>query len=112
MLDPAMWPTRFSYQQTGEADGNLLYDLHSLDDPSLTKAVVGLGPKWCAREVQTAYSDGTQIKMDVDYGMVDGFTLPATLTAEVDVPHLALTAHGQFTDYRFEFPSVPGMSGI
>jgi hypothetical protein len=112
MLDPAMWPTRFSYQQTGQADGNLLYDLRSLDDPTLTKAVVALGPKWCAREVQTAYSDGSQIKMNVKYGMVDGFMLPATLTAEVDVPHMALTANGQFKDYRFEFPSVPGMPGL
>jgi hypothetical protein len=58
MIEPAMWPTRFIYQQSGQADGNTLYNLHAIDDSSLTDATVGLGPKWCAREVQADYADG------------------------------------------------------
>jgi hypothetical protein len=101
MIDPAMWPTRFIYQQTGQADGNTLFDLHAIEDSSLTNAIVGLGPKWCAREVQADYNDGTHIKMQINFSRVEGFLLPATLTAQIDEPHLALTADGEFEDYTF-----------
>ncbi len=106
MLDPAMWPSRFLYEQTGQEDGNTLFDLRALDDPSLKSAVVELGPKWCAREVQAAYNDGTQIKMDVDFGSVDGFMLPRTLTADINETHLALSANAQFKNYTFAFASA------
>jgi hypothetical protein len=112
MIDPAMWPTRFIYQQTGQADGNTLFNLHSIDDSSLTDAVVALGPKWCAREVQADYNDGTHIKMNITFGAVDGFQLPATLSAEIDEPHLALSADGTFENYAFDFESASRPSGI
>jgi hypothetical protein len=107
MIDPAMWPTRFIYQQVGEKGGNTLFELHALDDPTLTDAVVGLGPKWCAREVQAAYNDGTRINMNIMYGMIGSFMLPATLTADINEPHLALSANGTFTDYTFGHKAVP-----
>jgi hypothetical protein len=112
MIDPAMWPTRFTYEQAGQENGNTLYRLHSIDDPSLTNAVVGLGPKWCAREVEATYNDGTHIKMEINFGMVDGFLLPATLSAEIDEPHLALSANGQFKNYTFDVNIASSASGI
>jgi hypothetical protein len=110
MLDPALWPARFIYQEVGRADDNTLFDLHAIDDPSLTNAIVGLGPKWCAREVQAEYSDGTRVKMDVNFGKVGGFMLPSTLSADIDEPHLALSASAQFKDYTFD-ESAPGTPG-
>ena len=101
MLDPAMWPSRFVYQEAGQDNGNTLFDLHAIDDPSLTSATVALGPRWCARKVQAAYTDGTQIGMDVTFAEVDSFLLPATLTADIDEPHLPLTANAEFKNYRF-----------
>lgn len=106
MLDTTMWPSRFAYQQTGEKDGDTLFDLHALDDPSLTKAIVGLGPKWCAREVQAAYSDGTSVDMNVNFGLVDGFMLPANLTADINEPHMALSANAEFKNYSFDFTAA------
>lgn len=101
MLEPALWPSRFFYQQTGQEDGNTLFDLRALDDPSLKSAIVGLGPKWCARQIDALYSDGTQIKMNVTFHPVDGFMLPSGLTADIDEPHMALSASAQFKNYAF-----------
>lgn len=101
MLEPAMWPSRFLYQEAGQEDGNTLFDLRALDDPSLKSATVGLGPKWCARQVEALYNDGTQIKMNVTFQSIDGHMLPATLNADIDEPHMALSASAQFTNYAF-----------
>jgi hypothetical protein len=101
MLDPTMWPTRFIYEKAGEEDGDTLFDLRSLEDPTLTNATVTLGPLGCARKVQAAYNDGSKIDMDVKYGSVDGFMVPASLTASINVPHVSLSASGVFKDYSF-----------
>jgi hypothetical protein len=101
MLDPAMWPTRFIYTKAAEQDGDTLFDLRSLEDPTLTSAAVTLGPLGCARKVQAAYNDGSKVDMDVKYGSIDGFMVPASLTATINVPHVSLSASGVFKDYSF-----------
>lgn len=106
MLDPAMWPTRFLYQETGTDDGNTLYDLRAIDDPTLKSATVALGPRFCTREVNAAYSDGTEIKMNVTFSQVGTFMLPATLTADIHESHLLLSANAAFTGYTFDSDSV------
>lgn len=106
MLDPAMWPSRFLYQEAGQEDGNTLFDLRALDDPSLKSATVELGPKWCARQIEALYNDGTQIKMNVTFQSVDGFMLPAGLTADIAEPHMALSASAQFKNYSFDDQSA------
>jgi hypothetical protein len=102
MLEPALWPSRFLYQEAGQEDGNTLFDLRAIDDPSLKSAVVGLGPRWCARQIEAFYNDGTQIKMNVTFRSVSGFMLPSGLTADIDEPHMPLSASAQFTDYAFD----------
>ncbi|HET6274627.1 MAG TPA: hypothetical protein VFE16_01650 [Candidatus Cybelea sp.] len=106
MLDPAMWPTRFLYQETGRDDGNTLYDLRAIDDSTLKSATVALGPRSCAREVNAAYSDGTEIKMNVTFSQVGTFLLPATLTADIHESHLVLSANAAFSDYTFDSDAV------
>jgi hypothetical protein len=101
MLDPVMWPTRFSYQEIGEERGETLYSLHALDDPTLKDATVTLGPYLHARQVDATYTDGTQIRMSVNSSSIDGFLLPATITAEIDEPHITLSANADFKDYDF-----------
>jgi hypothetical protein len=101
MIDPALWPTRFIYKEIGEENGNTTFDLRSIEDPTLTSATVDLGPKWCARRVEAAYDDGTQISMNVSFSDIDGYMLPASLTADIDVPHEALSASADFTNYVF-----------
>lgn len=106
MLDPSMWPTRFTYQQAGEENGNTLFDLRALEDPTLTSAEVGVGPKGCARQVKAAYNDGTQIQMNVKFSPVDGFMLPASLTANIKVPLASFSANGEFKNYSFALGSA------
>lgn len=101
MLDPGLWPSRYTYQDVGEADGNTMFDLRSIEDSTLTSATVGLGPNWCARQVEVTYSDGTRITMNVKFGDVNGFMLPTSLTADVDVSRMALSADGEFKNYSF-----------
>jgi hypothetical protein len=101
MLDPALWPTRYIFKKQGEENGNTVFDLHSITDPTLANATVGLGPKWCARYVQAAYDDGTQITMNVDFSDIDGYMLPVSLAADIDVPRESLTATADFKNYVF-----------
>jgi hypothetical protein len=101
MLDPSLWPTRFIYQEIGEANGNTLFDLRSTEDPTLKSATVGLGPSWCARYVEAAYDDGTTLTMNVRFSDIDGFMLPASLTADINVPSEALSANADFENYSF-----------
>jgi hypothetical protein len=101
MLDPAMWPKRFIYEEIGQQDGDTLYALRAIDDPTLEGATVALGPYCHARRVDATYTDGTHIQMNVNLSNVDGFLLPVTLTADIQEPHLALSANADFEDYAF-----------
>lgn len=111
MLDPAMWPKRFTYQEIGQSNGGTLFALHALNDPTLKTAIVTLGPYWHARRVDTTYNDGTHIQLSVNSSDIDGFFLPVTLTAQIDEPHLALSANADFTNYDFS-PDQQPLSGV
>jgi hypothetical protein len=106
MLDPAMWPSRFLYQEVGEGAGNTVYALRAIDDPTLTSATVTLGPRFCTREVDTVYTGGTRIKLNVTFSRVGAFMLPARLTADIKETHLLLSANAQFSNYTFDSSSV------
>ena len=101
MIDPLMWPKRYLYQQIGQSGGETIFQLHAMDDPSLHGATVTLGPGGLARHVEAAYSDGTTIDMQVNNSDVDGFLLPVAMKADINEPHLALSASADFTDYAF-----------
>jgi hypothetical protein len=102
MLDPLMWPNKYTYQEIGERDDETLFALQAIDDPSLKEATVAIGPKGRARQVDATYSDGTHIETRVSSSDIDGFFLPATMTADIDEPHLALSANADFEDYDFD----------
>ncbi len=101
MLDPLMWPRHYTYEETGEQNENRVYTLHAIDDPTLVNATVAIGPRGKARQVDASYNDGTHIEMHVTSSDVDGFFLPENLTADIDEPHLALSANADFKDYTF-----------
>jgi hypothetical protein len=101
MMDPLMWPKRYLFQQTGQRDGDTTFELHAIGDPGLRGATVTLGPGGLAREVQAAYSDGTTIDTQVSNSNVNGFLLPVAMKADINEPHLALSAHADFKDYAF-----------
>ncbi|MFY9719797.1 MAG: hypothetical protein WAK16_09130 [Candidatus Cybelea sp.] len=102
MLDPLMWPGRFLYEQTGIRDGMTLFSLHALNDPALAAATVALGPRWRARTVDADFTNGSHIHMSITPSAVDGFLLPETLSADIEEPHLSVSASGDFKDYTFE----------
>ncbi|MGC1379934.1 MAG: hypothetical protein WA814_02780 [Candidatus Baltobacteraceae bacterium] len=101
MLDPAMWPKRFTYRQIGQQNEDTLFELHAINDPTLKSAVVALSPGWCARHLDATYDDGTRVSMSVSFSAVNGFMVPVTLQADIAEPHLALSANADFAGYTF-----------
>ncbi|MBV9333331.1 MAG: hypothetical protein JO146_04940 [Candidatus Eremiobacteraeota bacterium] len=101
MMDPLMWPKHYLYQQTGQHDGDTIFELHAIDDPKLRSATVTLGPGGLARDVNATYIDGTTIETQVSNSSVNGFLLPVAMTADINEPHLALSATADFKDYAF-----------
>lgn len=107
MLDPAMWPKHYTYRQTGWDRGDAVFALHSLDDPTLKSATVALAANGDPHWFDTTYSDGLHVHMMLGCGSVDGFELPTTLTGDVDMPHMPLSANADFTDYDFASQPQP-----
>ena len=102
MLDPAMWPKRYTYEEIAQLpDGEKLLLLHAINDPTLKEATVTIGPYLKATAVDAVYNDGTHIQMNINRSNINGFWLPATLTAQIDEPHMALSANADFKDYDF-----------
>lgn len=101
MIDPLMWPQRYLYQQTGQNGDGTIFELHAIDDPGLRNATVTLGSGGLARHIDATYSDGTTINMQVNTSTVGGFLLPVAMKADINEPHLALSANADFKDYAF-----------
>ena len=105
MIDPSLWPGRYRYTELPQRDGDALFALQAVHDPSLKAATVAVnsvsGPHW----VDVTYSQGMHIHMVVNSTDVNGFLLPASLTADVDYPHMPLSANAAFTDYTIAAPT-------
>ncbi len=99
MIDTSMWADRYRYRNIGANDGDALFALQSLHDSSLKSATVAVSPSSGAHWVDASYADGTHIHMTVGSGDVRGFLLPSTLDADVDRPHMPLSAAATFSDY-------------
>lgn len=99
MIDPGMWRSRYRYHVSGEDNGDTLFALQPLHGGSLKTATVAISPFNGARWVDAVYSDGTHIHMTVGSGDVQGYVLPATLDADVDRPHMPISAAATFDDY-------------
>ncbi|MBV9264158.1 MAG: hypothetical protein JO324_07525 [Candidatus Eremiobacteraeota bacterium] len=104
MLDPAMWPGRYSVTQLGKTarEGYSVVRLQALSDPSLHDALVFQGPAGRTRALEINYTDGAHITMNVQWNRVGQFMVPSNLVATIDEPHLALSASADFKDYRFD----------
>ena len=99
MIDPALWPGRYRHTIIAQRDGDTLFSLQAIQDPSLQSATVALSPIYGPQWVDATYSQGMHIHMVVSSNNVDGFLLPVALTADVDYPHMPLVADADFTDY-------------
>lgn len=101
MLDPLMWPSRFTFAQTGRQSDERIFELHAISEPEMREATVAIGPRGCARRLDATYQDGTTIHMQVQNSNVDGFFVPQHLSANINEPHFALSADAAFKDYDF-----------
>ncbi len=99
MIDPNMWPNRYRYTEITRRDGDTLFTLQAIGDSTLKSATVAVNPISGAHWVDATYAEGTHIHIVVSSNVVDGFLLPVSLTADVDCPHMPLSADAAFTDY-------------
>jgi hypothetical protein len=100
MLDPSMWPGRYRFYEVGPQNGTTVFALDALHDPTLKSATVGVDQNFGPRWVDSTYTDGTHIHMDVTWSSVSGYTLPSTMSASVDYPRMPLSASADFQDYN------------
>lgn len=101
MLDPAMWPNRYTAREIGKRGESTLYALRALNDPSMVSATVTFGPQLATRRVDVKYNDGTHIIMNVNYGLVNGFMVPLKLSSDINEAHTSFSANADFEDYTF-----------
>lgn len=101
MIDPSMWPKHYRYREIGQQDGDTVFTLEDANDRLLKAAAVALNPYTGAHWLDTTYVDGTHIHMILNSNELNGFLLPATMTVQVDYPHMPLHADADFNNYSF-----------
>jgi hypothetical protein len=101
MIDPGMWPKRYRAERQSEQDGATVYALTALHDPSMRAASVALDSAGSARWVDAQYSGGMHLHMTLTNSSVSGYVVPVSLDADVDYPHMPMSADAFFTDYNF-----------
>jgi hypothetical protein len=99
MLDPAMWPSMYTVETTGEDGGDAVFTLHAIKDDSLDEARVTMSPLDGTERVVAMYHDGTRIAMSVASNDSAGYLLPAKITAQIDYGGTPLSADADFTHY-------------
>ncbi|MGB6984399.1 MAG: hypothetical protein WBD74_00340 [Candidatus Aquilonibacter sp.] len=102
-LDPSMWAKQFTVAHVTQHDGMTTFDLReraseSQDQNPLIEALVTLDAQQSTRDVVMRYAHG-EIHLTLTLGDTQGYRLPATLTADIDMPGEALVAHANFSDY-------------
>jgi hypothetical protein len=105
MIDPAMWPKRYRSKRQADRAGDAVFALTALDDPSMRGATVALGPDGSTHWADSQYTDGMHLHMTLTNANVEGYVVPVSLTADVDYPHMPMSADASFTDYDFAEPS-------
>jgi hypothetical protein len=102
-LDPSMWPKEYSVSVVALNESSTTFQLRKLEqDPQdthpLVDALVTLDAQHATRDVVLHYTDG-EIHLVLSPGETQGYRLPASFTADIDMPGEDLTAQANFSDY-------------
>lgn len=101
MLDPTLWPKKYTYTPMGIDGDDAIFALQALNDPDLDKAQVALndqGADW----VDATYKDGMHIHMTVTPAQTGAYLLPSKMDVAIDYPHMPLSASADFNGYQFD----------
>ncbi len=102
-LDPSMWSKRYIVSVVSSRDGVTTFLLQPREpdrqNPNpLTAALVTLDAQQSTRDVILRYASG-QIHLILTPAETHGYRLPASFTADIDMPGEALSARAEFSDY-------------
>jgi hypothetical protein len=108
-LDPSMWSKRYIVSVVTQNDDTTTFllqprqsDMQDTQDPHpLVAALVTLDAQQSTRDVVLRYADG-QIHLVLTPAQTQGYRLPASFTADIDMPGEALTAQAEFSDYSID----------
>jgi hypothetical protein len=106
-LDPRMWKKQYDVSLVDQKNSMTTFSLRPLDEGqdqknSLKDALVTLDANYATRTVVLEYDDGGNITFNLTPANTNGYWLPVTGEAQIDMPGEVLTAHASFTDYAIE----------
>lgn len=102
-LDPSMWEKQFTIGSVTQHGDMTTFVLHeratdSQDQNPLVEALVTLDAQQSTRDVVMLYAHG-EVHLILTLSDTEGYRLPATLSAVIDMPGEALVAHANFSNY-------------
>lgn len=102
-LDPCIWPRFYTIRALDSSNGLSAFSLRPRkidpqDENPLVEAVVMLDSAFSTREVVLHYANGS-ITLDLTPAFVQGYRLPVSGEASIDLPGRSLRAHADFTNY-------------
>jgi hypothetical protein len=103
-LDPCIWPRLYAVRPLAMRDRTMAFSLRPLktdpqDENPLVEALVSLDADYSTREVVLHYAKGS-ITLALTPASIEGYRLPASVEASIDMPGRALSAHADFTNYE------------
>jgi len=106
-LDESRWPKTFTVTPLGTTGADSIFRLTPLQaNSTLTSAIADVNPLFGVETVAFDYADGTHIRLNLTAKDIAGYLLPASGTADIDMPHMPMVAQATFFDYTFSTSSL------
>ncbi|MEO6912563.1 MAG: hypothetical protein ABI182_00905 [Candidatus Baltobacteraceae bacterium] len=100
VLEPQTWGKQYVVAYSHRHGGTVELIMHDRGKTPLTEARATIDDDAGLRELDWSYSYGGKIRLMVSPGDASGYTLPAVMNVEADMPRYAASAQAAFTNYR------------
>jgi len=98
-LEPVTWPATYDVVSLMHDGARSIVDMKDRTDGHV-RGVHAIIDDNGLREVQWSYVNGGVIRVDVNPVQVDGFPVPLTEDADIQVPGYHIVAHATFDEYK------------
>jgi hypothetical protein len=106
-LDPRMWKSRYVVDLVSRQESMTTFSLRPLAEDrdqknALKDALVTLDDNYATRTLVLHYANGGSITLNLTPESKNGYLLPVTAEAQIDMPGQSLTAEASFSDYALD----------
>jgi len=98
-LEPVTWPQTYDIVNLAHDGDRSILDMRDRTDGHVRGVHAELDSEGL-RSVQWSYVNGGVIRVDVSPTLVDGYPVPSSEDADIQVPGYHVTAHADFDDYK------------